>query len=295
MQRSLIYLIILFIFIAHNESSAQSFYEKSDTLNVKRRNFVVGSTIGVGSLTVSGLYQLWYKDYPQSDFHFINDNQAWLYMDKFGHATTAYWFGSMGMKSFRWSGMSERNAIWWGGSVGLIFLTTVEIFDGFSEQWGASAGDVVANISGTALLIGQELIWNEQRVELKFSYSPSPYADQSPELLGKTPVQSIIKDYNGQTYWLSVNPWSFAKESSFPKWLSVSMGYGAEGMLSGSKEIPEGSYSKFLLSLDLKLSNINTGSRFWNTFFDAINVIKVPFPALEYNTKGNFELHPIYF
>jgi uncharacterized protein YfiM (DUF2279 family) len=290
-----IFFLLTAILVSFN-TSAQSFFEKSDTLNLQRRNIVVGSTVGIGSLTIVGLNELWYKDYPRSSFHFINDNSNWLQMDKVGHATTAYYMGSLGMKSFRWSGMSEKNAIWYGGSVGLIFLTTVEVLDGFSEEWGASWGDLIANTSGTALLIGQELLWHEQRMELKFSYHPTSYAEQNPGSLGSTPLESILKDYNGQTYWLSVNPWSFAKESRFPKWLSVSVGYGAEGMITAIP--PEGGdnrYRKFLLSLDLKLSNIDTGSKFWNSVFDVINVIKIPSPTLEYNTKGEFIFHPIYF
>ena len=276
--------------------SAQSFLEKSDTLNIARRNLIVGTTVGVGTVTLIGLNELWYKGYPRSSFHFINDNDNWLQMDKVGHATTAYYMGSLGMKSFRWSGMSEKSAIWYGGSVGFIFLTAVEVLDGFSEQWGASWGDVIANTSGTALFISQQLLWHEQRIEMKFSYHTTSYAQQNPNTLGGTPLESLLKDYNGQTYWLSVNPWSFAKDSKFPKWLSISAGYGAEGMLTALP--PEGGddrYRKFLLSLDLKLSNINTGSAFWNSFFDAINIIKIPFPAVEYNTKGEFQFHPLYF
>jgi len=291
--RVIFFLAIILISV---NSSAQNFFEKSDTLNLSRRNLIVGSTVGVGLTTIVVLNEMWYKDYPRNDFHFINDNSNWLQMDKFGHATTAYYMGSLGKKSFQWSGMSEKNAIWFGGSVGLVFLTTVEVLDGFSAEWGASWGDLVANTSGAALFISQELIWHEQRIEMKFSYHPTSYAEQNPDLLGSSPLESIIKDYNGQTYWLSVNPWSFAKDSKFPKWLSISVGYGAEGMVHAEESVGgDGRYRQFLLSVDLKLSNIDTGSAFWNSVFDVINLIKIPAPALEYNTKGEFKFHPIYF
>jgi len=287
---------LLTVILVSFNVSAQSFFEKSDTLDLSRRNLVVGTTVGIGSLTLLGLNELWYKDYPRSTFHFINDNDNWLQMDKFGHATTTYYMGSLGMKSFRWSGMSNEKAIWYGGSVGLIFMTAVEVFDGFSAEWGASWGDLIANTSGTALLIGQELLWHEQRMELKFSYHPTSYASMNPESLGSTPLESLLKDYNGQTYWLSVNPWSFAKDSRFPKWLSVSLGYGAEGMVTALPPVEgDGRCRQFFLSLDLKLSNIDTGSKFWNSFFDVINIIKIPSPTLEYNTRGEFVFHPIYF
>lgn len=297
MSRNSKLIFLLFAFLLTFKSGfSQSFFERSDSLNVGRRNLVVGSTVGIGTITLIGLNELWYKGYPRSSFHFINDNDNWLQMDKFGHATTAYYMGSLGMKSFRWAGINEKASIWFGGSVGLMFLTAVEVLDGFSEEWGASWGDIIANTSGAALLIGQELLWKEQRIEMKFSYHSTSYAAQNPSALGSTFLESILKDYNGQTYWLSVNPWSFAKDSRFPEWLSISAGYGAEGMLTAlPPEAGDDRYRKFLLSFDLKLSNINTGSKFWNSFFDVINVIKVPFPALEYNTKGEFVFHPLYF
>ena len=40
-----------------------------------------------------GFNELWYKNYPKSNFHFVNDNSSWLQMDKFGHAATSYYGG----------------------------------------------------------------------------------------------------------------------------------------------------------------------------------------------------------
>jgi hypothetical protein len=96
-------------------------------------------------------------------------------------------------------GVSDKKAIWQGGVSGLIYLTGVEIFDGFSNDWGFSWGDQLANIVGASFVIGQELAWREQKFRLKFSFHPSPYAKYRPELLGKNLIESWLKDYNGQT------------------------------------------------------------------------------------------------
>ena len=37
----------------------------------------------------------------------------------------------------KWSGVPEK-AIWYGGAYGAVFLTTIEILDGYSAEWGAS-------------------------------------------------------------------------------------------------------------------------------------------------------------
>ncbi|TAD94403.1 MAG: hypothetical protein EAY75_00090 [Bacteroidetes bacterium] len=55
-------------------------------------------------------------------------------------------------------------------------------------------------------------LWNEVRLVPKFSFFPTPFAEQRPELLGKNISQQWLKDYNGQTYWLSVDIDKFLPE-----------------------------------------------------------------------------------
>ena len=101
--------------------------------------------------------------------------------------------------------MPRKKAIWYGGIYGSFFLTTIEILDGYSEEWGSSWGDLIANTAGTTMLISQELFWKEQRIQLKYSFFPSEYAKHNPSLLGKNTLQQSLKDYNGQTLWVSIN------------------------------------------------------------------------------------------
>ena len=148
-------------------------------------------------------------------------------------------------------------------------------------------------------MIGQELIWNEQRITVKYSFHQTSYSKQRPTTLGENYIQQALKDYNGQTYWLSANIWSFNRKSSFPKWLNIAVGVGAEGMLYGktsvSNPILQDPYRQFYLSLDLDLRKINTNSEFLKFIFSVINFIKIPAPTLEINTKGGIKLHYMYF
>jgi hypothetical protein len=93
-----------------------------------------------------------------------------------------------------------------------LLLTAVEVLDGFSSEWGASSGDIIANASGTAF-VSQELLWKEQRITPKFSFHTTQYAQYRPNVLGSSLAEQMLKDYNGQTYWLSVNLHSFYKGS----------------------------------------------------------------------------------
>ena len=245
------------------------------------------------------LNQLWYKEYPRSGFHFKNDNNDWKQMDKTGHFMTSYYLGKLGMEVLDWAGVSKKNQLIYGATYGFAFLTAVEVLDGYSDEWGASPGDILANAAGTGLLIGQELLWNEQRITVKYSFHQTEIAKQRPNTLGKNYLQQALKDYNGQTYWLSANIWSFNKESSFPKWINIALGYGADEMLYGNENagnaMLQDSYRQFYLSLDLDLTKIKTNSEFLKSIFSIVNFIKIPAPTLEINSKGDISFHYLYF
>lgn len=284
------------------QNSFDNFFKPSDSLNKKRRNSVFVTEAVLASGALIGLNQLWYADYPKSDFHFINDNAEWMQMDKVGHLYSSYHIGRFGAEALNWSGASKKNQLIYGASIGFVFLTAVEVMDGFSAEWGASMGDVVANASGTALYVSQELIWNEQRIVPKFSFHATEYAKYRPDLLGSSTQEQILKDYNGQTYWFSANLYSFAKKSKIPKWLNLALGYGAEGMIGENDQknsvifpIKPEKYRQFYISLDLDLTKINTKFHFLKTIFSVLNTVKIPAPTLEYSPQKGFKFHPLYF
>ena len=278
------------------------FFKPSDSLNVRRQNTVLLSETVLAAGTLIGLNQLWYSDYPRSNFHFINDNSEWLQMDKVGHAFSSYHSGRLGSEMLQWSGASKQKQLLYGAGLGFAFLTAVEVLDGYSSQWGASTGDIIANASGTALFISQELLWNEQRIIPKFSFHTTPFANVRAEALGSSFSEQILKDYNGQTYWISVNMHSFFKESKIPKWFNLALGYGADGMITGntqntvafSASNPE-RFRQFYLSLDVDLKKIQTNSAFLKTIFSLVNTLKIPAPTIELRSHGAPKYHFVYF
>lgn len=273
-----------------------------------RRNvgIVLGAEAGLYVVSMTGLYFAWYADYPQSKFHFYDDNGEWLQMDKIGHRTTSYIVGSFGYELLRDAGLDETRSIWYGGTLGLVFLTTVEIFDGFSEGWGFSWGDMAANTLGSALFIGQQFLWHEQRITMKYSFHTTEFADYRLDLLGSNLPQQMLKDYNGQTYWASFNFKSLFlnKESRFPAWLNFAFGYGATGMTGGFDNVlqhndkvipPYDRNRQFYFSLDVDFTKIPTNNKILKYTFKVLNIFKVPFPAIEYNTGGDWVWHWLYF
>lgn len=297
----ILFLILSIISNSFSQSKLDSFLTPSDSLNTSRRTTVYISEAAIGGLTLLALNQMWYADFERSKFHTFNDNNEWLQMDKMGHVFSSYQLGRIGANALNWSGTSKKEQLLYGATLGFTFLTAVEVLDGFSKEWGFSWGDMMANGAGTGLYIGQELLWQEQRITLKYSFHQTKYAKLSPDKLGNGLLEELLKDYNGQTYWLSFNLHSFLKNDHIPKWLNLAVGYGADDMFSAYNELVNNSVinktgkRQFYLSLDVDLSRIKTNSQVLRSIFDVLNVLKVPFPALEFTDKNDIKFHGIYF
>jgi uncharacterized protein YfiM (DUF2279 family) len=294
--------IIFFLALSSSlfsQSGINQFLKPSDSLNKPRRNSVVISETTLATATLIGLNQLWYADYPRSSFKTIDDSSEWLQMDKLGHVYSAYQLTSFGASTLNWAGVRKKDQLLYGSILSLGFLTAVEVMDGFSEEWGFSWTDMAANVAGTGLYVGQELLWDEQRILLKYSFHRTHYAQQRPDKLGNGLAEEFLKDYNGQTYWLSANINSFLKIDGVPNWLNLAFGYGADGMLTGEPNDPlflnQNRTRQYYFSLDVDLSRIKTNSNFLKTIFSVFNLIKVPFPTLELNSNGRVKMHYLYF
>lgn len=267
----------------------------SDSLSLfKKRKLALGiSSIALTSGSLIYLNQAWYQEYNTSKFHEFNDNDEWFQLDKCGHTFTTYQTGRLMMNAMDWAGYSKKNQLLIGGLSGFAYMSAIEVMDGYSEGWGFSWGDMGANTLGSGLAIGQKALWNEQRIQLKFSFYQSNYAKYRTNLLGESFGSQILKDYNGQIYWLSINPSTFMKkETKFPKWLNVAFGYGANGMIGARDnnfliQDADGTirtfnrYRQGYFSLDVDFTRIKTKSRFLKSVFTCINIIKIPFPNLE--------------
>ncbi len=262
---------------------------------------VIAGTAAFYTITLLMLRKQWYK--KRVPFHSFNDNGEWLQMDKIGHATTAYCMSRGGYELMRWSGVNERASILTGGLLALLFQTTLEIYDGHSEGWGFSKGDMVANVAGTALFMGQQYGAGQQVVNLKYGFRKTIYPLYRPNLLGRTTGQQMLKDYNGQQYWLSVNLASVLPVGpSFPRWLNLDVGYSGSGMIGGHEnprvvdangaEIKFDRHRQFFLSPDADLSRVSTFSPSMQRFIGTVQFFKIPAPSLEFSRPNGLRFHP---
>lgn len=311
---------VIFLMLLQNELHAQNFFAErinpDSTATIqnqknKRVKWVLAGNIIAYGGTMIALYDTWYKNYPQSNFHFFNDNKEWLQVDKVGHAWSAYSEAKGSTALWLWAGLPRKKAIWIGGLSGLAYQSIIEVLDGFSAEWGFSWGDYVGNVVGSSMFVSQQLAWNEQRIQFKFSSHRKDYGTpelnaRADELYGTDLPQRTLKDYNAQAYWLSANLKSFFKESRLPKWLNVAVGYGAEGMFGAvtNKWTDKNGivhdrtdikrYRQWYLSPDVDLTKIKTKSKFLRTSFFLLNSLKFPAPALEFS-NSSFKWRWFYF
>ena len=252
-----------------------------------------GLTVGYTATSI-GLAKAWYSEYDRGKFHFFNDWYGWRQMDKFGHLMTNYFESKWVGQLYHWAGFSMS--------------------------------DIGFNAIGASAYLGQELLWEEQRVLFKISshrprYSTAPIKalnsnettslkERAADLYGTSIPELFFKEYNGETIWASVNIASFLNKK--PKWLpafvNVAVGYGIENVFGAERnkwyndnisvfEAPADvrRHSQIFLSLDIDFERIPTKSKALKSFFALLNVFKVPFPAVEFNTLGKVKLKPFYF
>ncbi len=284
--------------------------EKTKKSTKRNKLIIVGATHAVTmGVMFYGLNKAWYEGYPRTSFHTRSDMDVWNQVDKLGHSYSGYALAGILTDVYSWTGIKKRDAVLIGAASSLAFLSIIEYMDAHSVQWGFSYGDMGANIIGAGLFAGQELLWDEQRIQLKFSYwgkSYDPFYQYVAEKrFGTGQGERMLKDYNSQTYWLSVGVHQFGV-SWWPKWLNVALGYGADqmyganynswtdenGVAVDANHIPR--ERQFFISPDINLSVIETNSGFLNAVFDRL-YIKIPAPALEINSENGVRFHAFHF
>lgn len=288
-------------------ASAFNFNEtdSQDTFSIRKERMIAvisaASVLYLGSM--SYLQFIWYKDDQRVPFHFHNDLKGYNQIDKFGHMYGAYMESYIGFHSLLWAGVPRKKAVLYGGSLGFFMQLPIEIWDGLYEGWGFSWSDVGANTLGTALVIGQELAFREQIVKYKLTFSASPYAQQANGYLGDG-FNQLFYDYNGHTYWLSVGINRLIKTEKIPDWLNIAVGYSAGGMFGEFRNlknyrgvaIPETErFRQFLFSFDIDFTKIPARNKNVKALLNSLFMVKIPFPALELNTKGQLRFYPLYF
>jgi hypothetical protein len=289
---------LLLVFLVQS-FSCFSQANSADSTVVNRKKLAIASTaVGVAYATsMVVLANAWYDDSPKESFHFFDDAPEWKQMDKAGHFFSAFHITDNASTILRSCNVPRKKSDIIGAVTSMVILSSIEVFDGYSAAYGASMTDVAANAAGSLFYLGQSWGWKEMRIYPKFSFHSTAIARERPEVLGRG-ASEIIKNYNGQTMWLSVSVAKFMPQSKWPRWLNVAGGYGAEEMFFArdlqNKMAGRNPYRQYYLSLDVDLTAIPVRSKFLKSVLKVVNIIKVPAPTVEFSRDG-IRVHALYF
>ncbi|MEX1188355.1 MAG: DUF2279 domain-containing protein [Bacteroidia bacterium] len=297
---------LLSFFLVLNCASSKAL----DSLDYRQKKnlTIASSTVGVvyaGSISL--LYKTWYQNQSTGKFQLFNDALEWKGMDKIGHFTTSWWISQALLDVQESISLPHESSVIRSAATSLAFMTTIEVFDGFSEGYGFSFADMGANALGITLFTLQELKWGEQRLLAKYSYHNSNESQLRPDLLGATLPEKMLKNYNAQNYWLSfpINK-VCSKFEKVPAYLSFSVGYGVSG-LYGAKDNsylnlfdlnPSFDYSRqshYYFSFDIDLQKIPIRGKAWKLFTSLVRWVKIPAPSLAFNKSTGLKFYPIYW
>ena len=242
--------------LPHSRTPADlSFLEPAPSFHAKRFWYGTGTVAALDAVAMVGLASIWYDGTERTSFHFYSQSDnvtgkgetgdGWLddwhtfaQQDKMGHVWTSWQITRIAGGYGRWAGLSPAQAGLFGGVVSTVFQTQIEISDGFSEAYGFSRTDALANLVGST--VGGLKVAYPKRLDwfaAKYSYNPSPYyGTRTTGVDGGGPLGYLgnaIKDYDGATFWLTVRPEELLEGRArrlWPDWLGLSAGYGGDGI-----------------------------------------------------------------
>ena len=256
---------------------------------------------GVASLTLISygaaygfvLKKGWWDDDARG-FHFENDFEYALNLDKIGHFAAGVAFAEFFYEGYRWAGASEFQSYLYGGLTALATHIAIDIKDGFAPYWGFSIFDVLSGGLGGFLPMAERYVPLFKYIDLKWSYwiNSNAYYDSEHNASGGI----FTDDYVNHTYWLSVKPYRMLSESArkyYPSWLAIAIGLSIDERSFTKEPNP---HREVYIALDYDLEAFRPQSRLARTIVKALNYFKLPAPTIQVYPKFNwYLLYPIKF
>lgn len=284
-------------FLSQSKAVLFRLLKPAETPDHKRITLFLG-TLGTSyALLLVALFQIWYSQNHNVAFHWFDDSQEWLFLDKFGHAYIAFTECRLLVNLFNWCGLKGSKNLVLSALIAFCMQSSYEVFDGLAADYGASIYDLMANAVGAMMVVVQYHFFKKIWVNYQFNFSLTDYAQLRPNMLGNSFWSRYFKDYNGQTYWFSINLRQLTKLKIFPTWFMLSIGYGGDGLLGGHDNIWEDKQHnlhdmshivrsrRFYLSFDVDFTQAKTSISWLNHLLYVSSYLKIPLPGLELHTE----------
>ena len=253
---------------------------------------VRAARVGVGTGFVAGnayLYhyfkKAWWSGERAPKFFFHADwDLEFRDQDKFGHMLGGYHLARIGYAGLKEACVGEKKAIIWSAAYAALFQLQIEIFDGKFNKYGFSYADMIANTTGQAMAVAQELHPALRSIKPTFSYHKTRAL--------KNGVNAELRpslDYSGQTYWFSADMSQLLPNAAKPYWPSfirLSAGHSITDWIDPN---PPGNAQrakrKILLSLDFDPEKLPGNAPLWRSIKHTLSYYRFPAPALQLTPK----------
>ena len=243
---------------------------------------------GVGTGFIAGnayLYhyfkKAWWSGERAPHFFFHADwDQEFRDQDKFGHMLGGYHLARIGYAGLREACVSDKKAIVWSAAYAALFQLQIEIFDGQFKKYGFSYADMIANTTGQALAVMQEIHPSWRAIKPTFSYH------QTRALKNNIPGSELRPslDYSGQTYWFSADMSQLLPSGAsqyWPSFIRLSAGHSITDWKNPTSGATQRAQRKILLSLDFDPEKLPGNAPLWRTIKHTLSYYHFPAPALE--------------
>ncbi|MDT0633143.1 DUF2279 domain-containing protein [Rubrivirga sp. S365] len=221
----------------------------------------------LGAAFVERLHVGWW-DERSPRFRILGDNAYALNADKIGHAWGAAVLTRTSAMSLEAAGLGRAQATGVAAGAAWAILFVHEVYDGYGPYWGFSPGDVAGNTAGVGWEVAQRHVPALEPFDFKLSFWPSG-ADE----------RTLMEDYRGQTYWLSVVPHDVAPDAAkpfLPPWLGIAAGTTVRG--ADANGFP--TEREWYLGLDLNVCGLGLRGPLAGPLCEAFRVVHLPMPAL---------------
>lgn len=231
-----------------------------------------------------------------NDFHFENDFDYALNLDKLGHFASGVALGEFFYEGYHWAGVSEFYSYLFAGLSAMSTHIAIDIKDGFAPSWGFSIFDVLSGSLGGFLPMAERYVPLFKYVDLKWSYwiNTKVYYRQDHQASDGI----FTDDYVNQTYWASFKPYRMlpaAARAYYPSWLAIAVGLSIdEGVFI--KHYEGTPHREVYIALDYDLEAFRPQSRLARQFVRYLNYFKFPAPTVQVYPEVHWYLmYPIKF
>lgn len=188
------------------------------------------------------------------------DNKYAGMVDKMGHILAANLITKAQYELYKWTGMNNRSAAWWAfGST--VFMKGLWEFAyesrGANFGFGADVYDFTADVLGAGLVVLAEYLPSIS-LAIKWSFTLRTNPPYNRE-------HKFTNDYQGQTYWLTLDI------PTTPKWISLAIG------LNRSDWRQHQGHNQWWVSPDINWVKL-AGDHWWTRL---LNSLKLPSPKIQ--------------